>query len=436
MSDSITRCPNCQTAFRITDAHLKSAKGSVRCGSCLKVFNALDHLTIAPVKKPAKPRLQEKDKEADFLISDSMELNQDNYSDEFTENVLRKNAKSDEGSNLFERETELDDGDDEPTPDESWALGLMEDDDGDNDQTPQAPAETEGKVKEEQSPLIDNNATSNIDAEQKKRQESNAFDQLYNPSKFTLVDDDNAQQHTEQDQIDAYPEHNESDDEISSQDYQEYDSAIFENPDETDTADQIYQEDNYDEPNIGSANSAHFLDAIEPEPVEFAYKEKRSFWHSNILWSGLAGLAGITLLMQVAWINADTYARHESYRPYYQAVCDRIGCELPAQIDLSQISFRNIVVRGHNLDPNALRVDFLIQNSAFFEQPFPSVELVFTNTKNSALASRCFTPEEYLSGELLGRNLMPVKQPIHIELAISDPGAEAVGYQLQLCQNI
>ena len=36
-----TRCPECATAFRVTDEALKKASGQVRCGRCASVFNAL-----------------------------------------------------------------------------------------------------------------------------------------------------------------------------------------------------------------------------------------------------------------------------------------------------------------------------------------------------------------------------------------------------------
>lgn len=42
-NDIITRCPSCNTAFKATEAILKIADGTVRCGSCLRVFNAYDH---------------------------------------------------------------------------------------------------------------------------------------------------------------------------------------------------------------------------------------------------------------------------------------------------------------------------------------------------------------------------------------------------------
>lgn len=49
-----TRCPNCQTVFRVTPEQLKARAGKVRCGTCQAAFNALDHL-IENVDPPAPP---------------------------------------------------------------------------------------------------------------------------------------------------------------------------------------------------------------------------------------------------------------------------------------------------------------------------------------------------------------------------------------------
>lgn len=40
----LTRCPHCQTAFRVTTEQLKVRQGKVRCGSCQGVFDALESL--------------------------------------------------------------------------------------------------------------------------------------------------------------------------------------------------------------------------------------------------------------------------------------------------------------------------------------------------------------------------------------------------------
>ncbi|WP_304641179.1 MJ0042-type zinc finger domain-containing protein, partial [Pseudomonas sp.] len=46
----VTQCPYCQTRFRLSQQHLAAAAGNVRCGACLKVFNA--SLTPLPEENP------------------------------------------------------------------------------------------------------------------------------------------------------------------------------------------------------------------------------------------------------------------------------------------------------------------------------------------------------------------------------------------------
>jgi predicted Zn finger-like uncharacterized protein len=60
--DIVTRCPQCNTAFRVTLNQLAVADGQVRCGSCLAVFKAVDHDALkettlkSNVSKPEESR--------------------------------------------------------------------------------------------------------------------------------------------------------------------------------------------------------------------------------------------------------------------------------------------------------------------------------------------------------------------------------------------
>ena len=49
----LTRCPNCQTHFRVTKEQLKARAGRVRCGECQHLFNALDGLIEESALVPA-----------------------------------------------------------------------------------------------------------------------------------------------------------------------------------------------------------------------------------------------------------------------------------------------------------------------------------------------------------------------------------------------
>lgn len=56
MSDSfVTQCPHCQTSFRVNHSQLSMARGVVRCGACLQVFNAAQQLLNKSAEKEQQP---------------------------------------------------------------------------------------------------------------------------------------------------------------------------------------------------------------------------------------------------------------------------------------------------------------------------------------------------------------------------------------------
>ena len=55
-----TRCPHCQTTFRVSEAQLNVAKGKVRCGKCQQVFNAREYIHPQDETQTATPTSQKK----------------------------------------------------------------------------------------------------------------------------------------------------------------------------------------------------------------------------------------------------------------------------------------------------------------------------------------------------------------------------------------
>lgn len=51
----ITQCPHCLTSFRVNQAQLGAANGAVRCGACLKVFNASQHMQGGTARSGGEP---------------------------------------------------------------------------------------------------------------------------------------------------------------------------------------------------------------------------------------------------------------------------------------------------------------------------------------------------------------------------------------------
>lgn len=79
-----TQCPKCRTRFRVTQEQLGIAKGKVRCGHCMDVFNATEHeITSTPTSAPnvtektpseaAATGFSSDDSDDDFLFADNPE---------------------------------------------------------------------------------------------------------------------------------------------------------------------------------------------------------------------------------------------------------------------------------------------------------------------------------------------------------------------------
>jgi hypothetical protein len=132
---------------------------------------------------------------------------------------------------------------------------------------------------------------------------------------------------------------------------------------------------------------------------------------------------------QYLYFNFENLARGE-LRPWLAQTCAIFTCTLPTLSDPARIRTSSLIVRSHPTRKGALAVDAIITNQAPFPQPYPALQLQFTDLKGAPVAGRQFSPEEYLGGELTGSRLMPVQQPVHVALELVDPGPRAVNYLL------
>lgn len=172
------------------------------------------------------------------------------------------------------------------------------------------------------------------------------------------------------------------------------------------------------------------LPDLSEDPLELQWQKSHSSWGKRLLWSLLALIAALTLTGQYVAYHFDELARQDAYRPWFEQLCPVVGCEVPSKVDIALIKSSNLVVRSHPQFNGALIVDAIIYNRAPFSQPFPLLELRFADLDGKLIASRRFKPSEYLSGDLAGQTDMPPQTPIHIALDILDPGTKAVNYSL------
>ncbi len=186
-----------------------------------------------------------------------------------------------------------------------------------------------------------------------------------------------------------------------------------------------------EEEDLGFSDKDEMIGRITPEPLEFLLFEKNSL-AARIAYGALSFLAICIFAIQLLYFQFDNLARDPDWRSFYETTCGMFGCELPEQYSINDISAKHLTVKSHPYYKNTLIVDTIITNHADILQPFPKLELFFTDTSQKIVSARQFQPEEYLRGELANASLMPSKQSVHVALELNDPGKKATGYWIQL----
>ncbi|MEH6624996.1 MAG: zinc-ribbon and DUF3426 domain-containing protein [Motiliproteus sp.] len=170
---------------------------------------------------------------------------------------------------------------------------------------------------------------------------------------------------------------------------------------------------------------------IIPEiPLQLQIVEKKDSTLYFLGWFFLTLLAITTLGLQILWFERDSLSRNPQLAPLYQQACQQIDCRLNARQDIPSIRSHHLIIRDHPDYLGALSIDLLIENEAPFEQPFPALQLVFSDLNGDPKAARNFQPDDYLAGDFNSLRLMPSGKQIRLQLEILEPGLQAPNYSL------
>jgi predicted Zn finger-like uncharacterized protein len=168
-----------------------------------------------------------------------------------------------------------------------------------------------------------------------------------------------------------------------------------------------------------------------PTLDELLWGKKRSrikpfFW-------GLGNVMVLVMLAtQITYFSSTELGRNPDLRPYVQAVCERLGCNIQPQIDAGLIELTKTRVSPHPKYANALRLRATLINRASFSQAYPLMEISLSNRNGALLGRRAYRPEEYLAkNKNLRQNMLP-NVIVHAKLEIMSPNRRADGFEIRL----
>lgn len=401
-SSLLTRCPHCDTRFRVTSEQLTVADGKVRCGHCMEVFDARSHADSPAASQPGEANREHfgaTDPDEDLIfqdnpVEDAAEgpyAGQDSHfaDDELSDSFRGVDAGAEHHGDLHD--------DDVDDVDESWAEAMLQEELPDN--TPNQHRHA--------SPAPTGHADPESPAHRQAPAEESAESAAW-------------RQHDPATGEPGYP---------ASTDDLEIVGMVAEAEPHAGPADVERPRDGITGGTFPSLDDVSPYDRLSSEPVSVGSRTGGSL--RGWLWTlvVLALLGGV--ISQVAWFQFDRLSAIPELRPWYEKACEYAGCELAPLVAMDRIQSRKLVVRTDPENRSALLVDAVIINQAEFEQPFPAIALTFSNLNGDVVAQSIFPPEDYLAGEGAELEAMPSGTPVRIAISIRDPGRDAVNYNLR-----
>jgi len=139
----------------------------------------------------------------------------------------------------------------------------------------------------------------------------------------------------------------------------------------------------------------------------------------------------VVFVLQYSYFMRNELAQHSVLRPWLERLCILSACEIPMRKDINKIIILNREIRGDTDNKNILHVNVTLKNIATYIQPYPKIQLTFSDINGNKIAYRQFTPDEYLSKQLVKASGMQPQVPVLANLQILDPGRNAVTFEFE-----
>ncbi len=376
----LTQCPGCQTVFRVTSIILRAAHGQVRCGRCNTQFDAIERL------------LDGEDPPPDTAVTGTSLQVEQGIQHEAT-------ALSHEEIVLEGTRIEI--------------SGVYRRVEGDA-------AETDADMEHTQTVIEE----FNIGTEEWE----NPFDKDSGP---IGNDDSEAELEDVEEELSAV----ELADALASLDT----SISTENHSHGNDQADIAGADDHKEPVMPSATAVPLPSSagtrmlpplgLDADDEPFAEPASRQRWP----WAVASAALILLLAGQALHHFRETLARHQSFGPQLSKLYAAIGEPLAPQWQLQAYSIKQWGIVSDPQESGTLRVRASVTNGAGFAQPYPLLQLSLEDRFGSKVGTREFKPEEYLASNTRATRLLAAGESASVDLAIVDPGPDAVGFQFDTC---
>ena len=170
--------------------------------------------------------------------------------------------------------------------------------------------------------------------------------------------------------------------------------------------------------------------AVELEP---APPPNRWFLNSPALWAGGSGALAILLGAQILNHYRNDLAATTQFNKPITALYSALGVQLTPHWDLHAYDVRQLGASVDAASAGQIMVRASVKNGASQAQPMPLLRVTLQDRFGNRIAARDVAPGNYLPRATAATTFLPAGQRIDAEMAFVDPGANAVGFEIDAC---
>ena len=171
-----------------------------------------------------------------------------------------------------------------------------------------------------------------------------------------------------------------------------------------------------------------------PAPADDTESVPRLDWSARLqglAWPAAVAGAVLVLLAQIINHYRDELAGSARFNRPLTALYGALGVHLAPHWDLRAYDVRQL---GADVDPaGTITVRASIKNAAHQAQPLPLLRVTLQDRFGNRIASSDVAPRHYLPRTIPDSSFLSAGQRIDAQMGFLDPGANAVGFELDAC---
>jgi uncharacterized protein DUF3426 len=173
--------------------------------------------------------------------------------------------------------------------------------------------------------------------------------------------------------------------------------------------------------------------SLELEPPSRLSSIAQMVMNSPMLWT--AGVCVLAFLLAVQIVNhyRDDLAATAQFNKPITALYAALGVQLTPHWDLHAYDVRQLGASVDAQSAGQIMVRASVKNGGHQAQPMPLLRVTLQDRFGNRIAARDVAPGNYLPRAIPAASFLSAGQRIDAEMAFVDPGANAVGFEIDAC---